>query len=153
MAITTTLTNSAKMELLSGTHNFSSNTFKMALIKVGASGTYDKNVTNYGSGSGSPTTANLGTDEFSGSTYVAGGFTMSGVAVTQYGDTATISWSTNPNWTTATISAIGAFLYNSTASGKAIAMFDFGGTVTSTAGTFTITLPAAGASTSIIRIA
>ena len=60
---------------------------------------------------------------------------------------------TAPGVTTATISAVGAMLYNDTVAGKpVISLHDFGGTVTSTAGTFTITLPVAAAGTALVRI-
>jgi hypothetical protein len=126
----------------------------MLLLKVGASGTYDKNVTNVGTpGSGAPTTANVGTDEASGTGYVSGGFAMAGVVVSLATDTAIVDWTTDPNWTTATISAIGAVLYNSTQGNRVVGCFDFGGTITSTAGTFTVTLPAAAAGTATVRFA
>ena len=157
MAITTTICNSFKTEVLNGLHNFngaSANTFKLLLLKVGATGTYDKNVTNVGTpGSGSPTTSNVGTDEASGTGYSSGGFTMTGVAVTLSTDTAIVDWTTDPNWPNASVSAIGAVLYNSTNSNRAVACFDFGGTVTSTGATFTVTLPAAAAATATVRIA
>lgn len=157
MAITTTIVNSFKTEVLNAKHNFngtSPDTFKLLLLKVGASGTYDKNVTNVGTpGSSAPTTANVGTDEASGTGYTTGGFSMTGVSVALFTDTGTVDWTTDPNWTTATISAIGAVLYNSTQGNKVVACFDFGGTITSTAGTFTVTLPAAAAGTATIRIA
>ena len=60
----------------------------------------------------------------------------------------------------ASFSADGAIIYETeargesgaTETGKAIAVVDFGGTQTSTNGTFTINIPSAGASTAIIRI-
>jgi len=152
MAITTAMCNSYKQELFSGTHT-SGNTYKCLLLKVGATGTYGASVTNVGTpGSGSPTTSNVGTDEASGTGYTSGGATLSGFSVTLQGSTAVLDFS-SPSWATSTISAIGAVIYNSTQSGKAVACFDFGGTITSTNGTFTATMPAVGASTSLLRIA
>lgn len=79
MAATTCMVNSAKGDFLAG-RNLAADTYKMALIKVGHSGTYDALVTGAGTpGSGAPTTSNLGTDEVAASgTYSAGGFTMAG---------------------------------------------------------------------------
>ena len=54
---------------------------------------------------------------------------------------------------TATVTARGCLIYNSSDSNKSVATIDFGGDKTSTAGDFTIVFPAAAASTAIIRIA
>lgn len=157
MSITTIMADSFKQELLNHAHNFgggSPDTFKLLLIKVGATGTYDQHVTNVGTpGTGSPTTANVGTDEVSGTGYTTGGVSLASVTVSLQTDTATVDWGVNPSWANSTISAIGAVLYNSTQSGKVVAVFSFGGTITSTNGTFTVNLPSTGASTSIIRLA
>ncbi len=154
MALTTCMVNSAKGDFLAG-RNAAADTYKMALVKVGHAGTYDTLVTGAGTpGSGAPSTSNLGTDEVAASgTYVAGGFTMSGYAAGATTTTSWIDWTTDPSWTTATLSAVGCMLYNDTDAGKPVlSLHDFGGTVTSTAGTFTITLPAAAAATALIRI-
>ena len=127
----------------------------MALVKVGHAGTYDTLVTAAGTpGTGAPTTSNLGTDEVAASgSYSAGGFTMAGYTAGATTTTSWIDWTTDPSFTTATISSVGAMLYDDTVAGKpVIGLFDFGGTITSTAGTFTITLPAAAAATALIRI-
>jgi O-glycosyl hydrolase len=42
-------------------------------------------------------------------------------------------------------------IYNSSKSNKVLAILDFGADITSTASTFTVTLPAAGAGTAVIR--
>ena len=55
--------------------------------------------------------------------------------------------------TTATITAMGALIYNSSASNKAVCVLDFTTNKTSTSGTFTIQFPTADASNAIIRIA
>lgn len=148
------MVNTAKAKFLAGI-NLAANTYKMALVKVGHSGTYDTLVVEAGTpGTGAPTTTNLGTDEASGTGYTTGGFTMAGYTAGATTTTSWISWTTDPNWTTATISAVGCMLYNDTVANKpVISLHDFGGTVTSTAGTFTITLPAAAAATALVRIA
>lgn len=153
---TTAMANSFKTELLNKLHNFNGttpDTFKMLLIKVAPSGTYDKTLTNVGTpGTGTPSASNVGTDEASGTGYTTGGFTMTGVAVSSSGDTAYVDWTTDPNWPNASISAVAAVIYNSTQGGRVVCVLDFGGTITSTNGTFTVQLPAAGA-TAVIRIA
>ena len=152
MANTTAICNTYKQEILQGLH-LAANTYKIALIKVGAAGTYGAAVTNAGTpGTGSPTTANLGTDEVVGTGYTAGGNTLAGFSATLQSSTGCLDFTTT-SWSTATISATGAMIYNSSVSNRAVAIFDFGGTITSTAGTFTATMPAVGASTSLIRIA
>ena len=67
-------------------------------------------------------------------------------------DTACCDFS-DSSWSTATITARGALIYNSSASNKAVVVLDFGGDKTSTAGTFTIQFPAADASNAILRLA
>lgn len=156
MALTTVMPTSSKLAFLRGEHA-SGDTYKMALVKVGHTGTYDKLVTAVGTpGTGSPTTSNLGTDEVAASgTYAAGGFTMTGYATGSdtTNNAAWIDWTTDPSWTSATISAVGAIIYNDTDAGKpVVSLHDFGGTITSTAGTFTVTLPAAAFNTAVVRL-
>lgn len=158
MALTTVMPAAAKLAYLRGEHA-AGDTYKMALVKVGHTGTYDKTFVGVGTpGTGAPSTTNLGTDEVAASgTYAAGGFTMTGYttsSTTASSDNAAwIDWTTDPSWTTATISAVGAIIYNDTDAGKpACGLYDFGGTVSSTAGTFTVTLPAAAAATAVLRI-
>jgi hypothetical protein len=116
-------------------------------------------MTNYGAGSGAWSTSNMGTDESSDTSgnvqYTAGGFTMTANADPSLGtDVAWVTWNTNPNWgPAATITARGALLYNSTASGAAVAVYDFGADKISTTGTFTVTLPASAYNTAMLRIA
>ena len=145
MAITTAFTNQGKKDFLNGTH-LPGNTYKVALIKVGATGTFDKNTTSYTS---------LSTDEASGSNYTAGGATVTGFTVTLTTDTASLDFN-DATWASATVSAIGAILYNDTATGHGsvskpvIGVFDFGGTVSSTNGTYTVQIPSSG--TGLFRI-
>ncbi len=156
MALTTCMPFRAKVNFLSGAHA-AADVYKMALVKAGHTGTYNNTFDGVGTpGTGSPTVTNLGTDEVAASgTYVAGGATLATYTPGNNGTTeAWIDWTTDPSWTTATISAVGAIIYNDTDSGKpAVGLYDFGGTVSSTAGTFTVTLPAAAAGTAVVRIA
>lgn len=151
MAITTAVANSYKLEVLSATHA-PADVYKIALIKVGATGTYGASVTNAGTpGTGSPTTANLGTDEVTGTGYTSGGATLAGFSVT--GTTVARLDFTTPTWANSTISAIGAVIYNSSKGNKVVGCYDFGGTITSTNGTFTAAMPAVGDATSLVRLA
>ena len=142
MAFTQTATTSFKVELAQGVHNFgptSPDTFKIALYT--ASATLDASTTVY-------TTSN----EVVGTGYTAGGNTLTGATVSLTGTTAFVDFS-DTSWTTATITARGALIYNSSKSNKAVAVLDFGSDKTSTAGTFTIQFPANDASNAIVRIA
>jgi len=84
--------------------------------------------------------------------YTAGGGALTKVAPTTSGTTALTDFS-DISFTTATITAMGALIYNDTNSDKAVAVLDFTSNKTSTSGTFTVTFPTADASNAIIRIA
>lgn len=149
MAISQAMTTSFKVDILSGGHNFnttnralSSNTqdtFKIALYT--SSATLD-----------ATTTAYSATNEVVGTGYTAGGNTLTTIAPTSSGTTAFTDFN-DTQWTTATITANGALIYNSSNSNKSVAVLAFGSDKTSTAGTFTIQFPTADASNAIIRIA
>jgi len=145
MAITTAMCTSFKSELLGGIHDLDTHTLKLALIKASPSGTYGAATTNY-----SDVTGN--SDEASGTGYSAGGQNLDGAAISVSGTTAIVDF-TDEVFASATISADGCIIYNSSASNKAICVIDFGGTKTSTNGDFTIQFPTADASNAIIRIA
>ena len=145
MSITTAMTTSFKQELLQGLHDLDGHTLKIALIKSSESGTYNAASTNY-----SDITGN--SDEASGTGYSSGGATLSSVAITTSGTTAIVDFA-DVSFSNSTISASGAMIYNSSAGNKAIAVISFGGTVASTAGTFTVSMPTADASDAIIRLA
>ena len=135
---------SFKKELLQGTHNFtasSGNTFKLALYTNSASFT-------------AATTAYTSANEVSNSgSYSAGGGTLTNVTPTSSGTTGLTDFA-DLAFTSATITARGALIYNDTAAGNpTVAVLDFGADKTSTTGTFTIQFPTADASNAIIRIA
>lgn len=140
MAITQTLPTSFKVQLLNAQQNFTSNTFKMALYTSSAS--LDATTTVY-------TTSN----EVAGTGYTAGGNTLAvSVAPTSSGTVAYISFS-DTSWFTATFTARGALIYNTSQSNAAVAIFDFGSDKAVVGGTFTVTFPAATSTTAVIRIA
>jgi len=91
-------------------------------------------------------------DEASGTGYSAGGQNLDSASITLSGSTAFVDFA-DEVFSTATVSADGAIIYNSSASNKAIAVFSFGSTVTSTNGDFTVVFPTADASNAVIRIA
>lgn len=135
---------SFKKELLQGTHNFtasSGNTFKLALYTNSASFT-------------AATTAYTSSNEVSNSgSYSAGGGALTNVTPTSSGTTALTDFA-DLEFTSATITARGALIYNDSAAGDpTVAVLDFGADKTSTTGTFTIQFPTADATNAIIRIA
>jgi len=144
MAITTAMCNSFKQELLGGVHDLDTDSLKIALIKDSPTGTYDADTTNY-----SDVTGN--SDEATGTNYTAGGQVLDGATITLSSGTAFVDF-TDEVFTNLTISADGAIIYNSSQGNKAIAVFDFGGTVTATSGDFTVVFPTADSSNAVIRI-
>jgi hypothetical protein len=134
---------SFKSELMTATHDFTAstgNTFKLALYDNNASFT-------------AATTAYTATDEVSGTGYSAGGGTLTNVTPTTSGTTAFTDFA-DLTFSTATITARGALIYNDTAAGDpSVVVLDFGSDKSSTAGDFTIVFPTADASNAIIRIA
>ena len=145
MSVTTAMTTSFKQELLQGLHDLDGHTLKLALIKSGESGTFGAASTNFSNITDS-------SDEASGTGYSSGGATLGSVSITLDGTTAIVDFA-DVSFSNSTISASGAMIYNSSASNRAIAVISFGGTVASTAGTFTVTMPTADASNAIIRLA
>ena len=145
MAITTAMCNSFKQELLGGVHDLDTDTLKIALINNSPSGTYNASTANYSTVTGN-------SDEATGTNYTTGGNTLAGATIALSGSTATVDFSYT-TWSSATISADGCIIYNTSQSNKAIAVIDFGGTKTSTNGDYVVQFPAADASNAIISIA
>ena len=151
MAIGQAMCTSFKKELMEGVHNFKNSggdTFKLALFAEGSGGKSSTTAT-----LGATTTALVTTGEVASSgTYATGGGTLTRVDPSSSGTTALTDFA-DLSFTTATITAMGALIYNSSDSNKAVAVLDFTSNKTSTAGTFTIQFPTADASNAIIRIA
>lgn len=142
MAISQALCTSFKVELMTGTHNFTTstgNTFKLALYTSTAT-------------LGATTTAYSATNEVTGTGYTAGGAALTNVTPTSSGTTAFTDFA-DLTFSTVTITANGCLIYNSSASNKAVAVLAFGSDKTATAGNFTIVFPTADATNAIIRIA
>ena len=144
MAITTAMCNSFKQELLGGVHDLDTDSLKIALIKDTPTGTYGAATTNY-----SDVTGN--SDEATGTNYTAGGQVLDSATISLSGSTAFVDFA-DEVFTNLTISADGAIIYNASQGNKAIAVFDFGGTVTATSGDFTVVFPTADSSNAVIRI-
>jgi len=147
MAITQAMCTSFKQELLEAKHDFvasGGHTFKLALFT--SSATLGASTTDYAT-----------TNEVSGTGYSAGGSALTNVNPTTSGTTAFTDFD-DLTFSTATITANGALIYNTTTDGgsgttDAVCVLAFGGDKTSTAGDFTIQFPTADASNAIIRIA
>ncbi len=146
MAISQAMCTSFKVELMTGTHNFTNgaDVFKLALFRNTAAiaGTFGAATTNY---------SQMGADEVVGTGYTAGGYTLTNVTPTSGGTTAFVDFSPNPSWDNATLTSSGALIYNSTDGGAAVAVLDFGADKISTAGTFTVILLADDDTNAIIR--
>ena len=151
MAIAQAMCTSFKKELLEGVHNFKNSggdTFKLALYAEGSGGKSSTTAT-----LGATTTAFTTTGEVASSgTYATGGGSLTRVDPSSSGTTALTDFA-DLSFTTATITAMGALIYNSSDSNKAVCVLDFTSNKTSTSGTFTIQFPTADASNAIIRIA
>ena len=134
---------SFKSELLSGTHNFASggNSFKIALYT---------DIT----GLTASTTAFTTTNQVSstGTNYTSGGQALDSQAVATSRTTAFVDFA-DETFSSVTLSATGAMIYNDTNSDKICVVLDFGGTKTATNGDFVVQFPAADATNAIIRLA
>ena len=121
-------------ELLKGTHNFTSNTIKLALYTVNP---YTTASTAYSSGSA---------NQVSGTGYTTGGNTLLSPVVANQTSVATLTFAQS-QWTTATFGAAFGVIYNNSASDKLVVVLDFGGTKSCSNGTFTITFPSTSSGT------
>ncbi len=142
MAISTAMATSFKVESWRALHDFTTSTgnvFKIALYTSSAT-------------LGATTTAYSATNEVTGTGYSAGGTALTNVTPTSSSTTAFVDFA-DASWSTATITARGAEIYNSTNSNRTVCTLDFGADQTSTAGTFTVVFPAADSTNAILRFA
>lgn len=140
MTTTAALCNSFKQEILAMTPHTAADVYKIALY-TSAGATLD-----------ATTTAYTATGEITGTGYTAGGATLAGFSATLDTGVGILDWTTDPSWSTATITADTALIYNSSRSNKAVAVLKFT-SASSTGATFTVQLPAPAAATGAIRIA
>ena len=120
-------------ELLKGSHNFTSNTIKIALYTANP---YTTASTTYTSGSG---------NQVSGTGYTTGGNTLNNPVVANQTNVATLTFD-QTQWTSATFGAAFGAIYNNSSSYKLVVVLDFGGTKSCSNGTFTITFPSTSSS-------
>jgi hypothetical protein len=135
--ISQTLCTSFKQQLLLAVHDFSTDTFKMALYTANAN-------------LGDDTTVYTVTGEITGTGYTAGGIPLTGATVNTSGTTAYVDFN-NAVWTPAAFTCRGALIYNASKSNKAVAVLDFGADKTAST-QFTVTLPANTATSALIRL-
>ena len=121
-------------ELLKGTHNFTSNTIKIALYTANP---YTTASTQYTTGSA---------NQVSGTGYTTGGNTLNNPVVANQTNVATLTFD-QTQWTSATFGAAFGVIYNNSASDKLVVVLDFGGTKSCSNGTFTITFPSTSSGT------
>jgi VCBS repeat-containing protein len=134
--IAQTLTTSFKEQLLLAVHDFSTDTFKIALYTAAAD-------------LGPTTTVYTVTGEVTGAGYVAGGIALTGTTVTVSGTTAFVDFDSAVF--SASVTTRGALIYNASKSNKAVAVLDFGADKTSTT-TLTVTMPANTSTSALIRL-
>ena len=134
---------SFKVELMTATHNFTNstgNTFNIAMYDNSASFT-------------AATTAYTASNEVTGTAYVAKGNTLVNVTPTSTSTTAFTDFG-DSTWSSSTITARGAMIFNDTASGDpSVVILDFGSDKSSSSGDFTIVFPSGDSTSAIIRIA
>jgi hypothetical protein len=134
------MTSSFKPEVLGGIHDLDTDAIYIALYVSTAT-------------LSAATTAYAATDEVAtAGGYVAGGILLTTPVISLDGTTGICDFA-DATWPAATITARGALIYNSTKANRAIAVLDFGSDKTSTAGDFTVIMPAAAAATALVRIA
>jgi hypothetical protein len=144
MTIAQTTTTSFRVELFEAVHDFTTDTFKIALYTGAAD-------------IGPGTTAYTSTGETSGTGYTAGGNTLTVTTLPTSGNntydvpTAYVSFG-NTSWSGASFTARGALIYNASKSNKSVAVLDFGADKTVSGNTFTVQFPAADPNSAIVRI-
>ena len=135
--------NTFKSELLGAVHDFDSGSgqvFKLALYQSNA-------VLN------ATTTAYSASNEVPNSgQYSAGGGVLTGQTVSLDGSVGIVDFA-DLSFTGVTLSALGALIYNTSATNKSVCVLDFGAVKTATSGTFTIVFPAFTSAAAILRIA
>ena len=141
MAITSAIATSFKQEILVEGHNLTNGADSIKLALYTSSATM-----------GAGTTAYSTAQEVSGTNYSAGGSALTNVTPATSGTTAVCDFA-DLTFGTATVTARGCLLYNSTNSNKALCAIDFGADKTSTAGDFTVVFPSPTATGAIIRLA
>ena len=141
MAIAQAVANSFKKEILEGIHDLESggDTFKLAL--------YDSSANL----SAATTSFTTGGEVANTGQYSSGGGALTGQTTSLDTGVAIVDFA-ELSFTGVTLTARGALIYNTSESNKAVAVLDFGGDKTATAGTFTIQFPTFNSTNAILRI-
>lgn len=132
-----TLTTSFKQQLLLAVHDFSTDTFNIALYTNAAD-------------LGAATAVYTATGEVVGTGYTATGQALTGVIVTVSGTTAYVDFADSV-WPTASFTTRGALIYNASKGNKSVAVLDFGADKTPTT-SFTVQMPVNSATSALIRL-
>lgn len=135
--ITQTATTSFTTELFQGVHDFSTDTFYLAL--------YDADAT-----LGADTTTYTVTGEISGVGYTAGGIALTGIVVQSDNGVSFINFA-NATWSPAAFTTRGGLIYNLSKGNRSVAVLNFGADKTATS-TFTVQMPASSATSALIRL-
>jgi hypothetical protein len=147
------LSNASTAAITGGTATVAGDSFVMALIKGGFTGTYGASNVNY---------SDLGSDEVTGTAYSTLGLTA--VTATTAGGVAWVNFSPNPSWTSATFSTAGCMIYNSsirnggtsgtntTGANRAVSVHDFSGVQSVSSGTFSVLMPTSSSTAAILRV-
>lgn len=141
MAIAQAVANSFKKEILEGIHDLESggDVFKLAL--------YDSSANL----SAATTSFTTGGEVANTGQYSSGGGALTGQTTSLDTGVAIVDFA-ELSFTGVTLTARGALIYNTSESNKAVAVLDFGGDKTATAGTFTIQFPTFNSTNAILRI-
>ena len=135
--ISQTLCTSFKQELFLAVHDFSTDTFQMALYTANAD-------------LSASTTVYTATEEVTGTGYTAGGIALTGATVNTSGTTAYVDFA-SPTWDPAAFTCRGALIYNASKGNKAVAVLDFGADKTAST-QFTVTMPVNTSTSALIRL-
>lgn len=147
-----------------GIRTFTADALKLLLIKASPVRTFDHTQTNVGTpGASAPSASNVGTDEVAATgNYTSGGLLLLNGVPQLSSTTAVATFPTGVSWTSATITTTAAVIYNTSVrlgsatlaqiTGRTVSVHDFGGPQTVTAGTLTLVMPTADATTGLLRI-
>ena len=156
MAITQAMCTSFKQEILQGIHNFTSGSGGGTSTTTGTGNAFKVALYTSSATMSASTTAYSATNEVSGTAYSAGGNALTNVTPTTSSTTALTDFA-DSTWSSSTITARGALIYNSSTTGvsanRGVLVLDFGSDKSSSSGDFTIVFPTADSSSAIIRIA
>ena len=136
--LTAGMCNSFKEELLKGIHDFTVDTFKLALYVNSAV-------------LGPDTTVYTTVGETSGGGYTAGGNTLTGVTVTLSQGTAFVDFA-NTSWPASSFTARAALIYNASKANRAVAVYVFDEIKTTSSGNFQIQFPFNNPTDAVVRI-